>query len=71
MERLQTIGLGISALILLACLGIGLHIKSQYPKPTGVNINQALESGGLEKDYTGLGNYYQIKYELKEQEYVK
>lgn len=68
-DKIQTIGLMISAIILLVCLGVARHIKSQYPgtatEQVGVNVGQAVESGGLEVDYTGLQRYERLEQDYK------
>lgn len=65
-DKIQIIGLVISSLVLVGCLVVARHIKSQYPvEPVGVSIEQAIESNGLEVDYTGLQRYEKLESNYK------
>lgn len=67
-DKIEIIGLTISAIILLGCLWLGVRIKSQYPTPEqqGVSIEQAIQEQGLGVDYTGLQRYERLESDYQE-----
>lgn len=72
-DKIEIIGLSVSAIILLGCLWLGVRIKSQYPTPEqqGVSIEQAIQEQGLEVDYTGLQRYEHLESDYQKMQEVK
>lgn len=70
-DKLEIIGLTVSAIILLGCLWLGVRIKGQYPERQGVSIEQAIESQGLEVDYTGLQRYERLESDYQKMRAIK
>ena len=57
-DKIQITGLIISAIVLLSCLMIGQKIKNQS---VGVDLGEALDTGGISIDRTGLPDYQTLK----------